>query len=312
MSNHTNIPQGGRLYILQIEPPAILSLDPDRGDIKSVITNLTGIPDGIQVDGPGRTIYWTNMGRKPLIGEDFPNADGLIECCDLNGSKHEVLVDVGAIVTPKQLQLDAANGLLYWCDREGMAVIRCRIDGSELTPILRTGNWPEDIPDRLRHCVGIALDTRNRHIYWTQKGPPDGGLGRIFRMGLALPSGAKPDTRSDIKLMLDELPEPIDLEIDHLSEHLYWTDRGNLPGGNSLNRAKITREGLEDHQVLATGLLEGIGLALDMERRRIFMSDLSGAIRVLALDSGNLTTIHQCSGGATGLAYLKEQSKNWF
>ncbi|MGO4449837.1 3-hydroxyacyl-CoA dehydrogenase [Phyllobacterium sp. TAF24] len=295
-----------RLYILQAQPPMIISLDPDRGVAEQVISNLAGIPDGIQVDGPGKIIYWTNMGVRPKIGEDFINRDGSIECCSLDGQKHAVLVSAGTIVTPKQLQLDTTNGLLYWCDREGMAVMRCRVDGSELKLLLRTGNWPEDTHDILRHCVGIALDMQNRHIYWTQKGPPDAGRGRIFRMGIDLPLGATAETRADVELLLDALPEPIDIEIDHDRHQLYWTDRGDLEGGNSLNRANITPEGLMNHQVLATGLLEGIGLALDLERRRVFLSDLSGAIRVLAMDGGNMATIHQSAGATTGLAYCAE------
>jgi hypothetical protein len=53
-----------------------------------------------------------------------------------------VLVGGGAIVTPKQMQLDAESGFLYWCDREGMAVLRSGIDGSDLTELRDTGEWP--------------------------------------------------------------------------------------------------------------------------------------------------------------------------
>ena len=33
----------------------------------------------------------------------------------------------------KQITFDAATGRLYWCDREGMRVMSCRPDGSDLT-----------------------------------------------------------------------------------------------------------------------------------------------------------------------------------
>ncbi|RUL77581.1 hypothetical protein [Dyella choica] len=186
-----------------------------------------------------------------------------------------------------------------------MAIFRCRTDGSELTALLRTGRWPEDMGDVLRHCVGIALDVPNGYLYWTQKGPPDGGLGRIFRMRLDMPPGATAETRTDVALLLDKLPEPIDLEIDHARQQLYWTDRGDpAVGGNSLNRADITPAGLTQQQVLATGLKEGIGLTLDLQQRRAFVSDLSGAIRAVPMDGGTFTTVHQCSGLTTGLIFL--------
>ncbi|MGO4339960.1 3-hydroxyacyl-CoA dehydrogenase [Labrys sp. KB_33_2] len=295
---------GGRLFILQAQPPAIIALDPDSGRSETVLVPPSGIPDGIQVDGSGNAIYWTSMGIKPSNGEEFLEADGAIERCDLDGQNHAILVGHGQIVTPKQLQFDRRDGLLYWCDREGMAVARCSKDGGGLTTLLRTGQWPDDVADVLRHCVGIAVDAANRMLYWTQKGPADAGLGRIFRMGLTIPDGTSPETRADVELLIDHLPEPIDLEIDHERGQLYWSDRGDLSGGNSVNRADITPDGLANHEVLATGLQEGIGIALDLGRRHIFVGDLSGAIRMLPLDGGDMATIHRCAGPVTGIAFL--------
>ena len=293
------------LYILKAHPAEILALDLESGVIATVVDGPTGVPDGIQVDGQSGAIYWTNMGAWPQSGEAFLHADGSIERCDLSGGGHSVLVGQGAIVTPKQLQLDAEEGRLYWCDREGMAVMTSRVDGGDHRALLRTGQWPRDSGDVMRHCVGIALDKRNRHIYWTQKGPPDGGLGRIFRMGLELPPGSTADTRDDVELLIDHLPEPIDLEIDHAHGQLYWTDRGDpAVSGNSVNRADITLEGLANHKVLATGLHEGIGLALDLKRGRAFVGDLSGAIRILSISDDRMTTAHELSAPITGLAYL--------
>jgi hypothetical protein len=36
------------------------------------------------------------------------------------------------------------------------------------------------------------------------------------------------------------LPEPIDLELDLYNHMLYWTDRGDPPRGNTVNRANLT------------------------------------------------------------------------
>lgn len=294
------------LYFLRARPAAILSLDTDSGEVSIVLGSAAGVPDGIRVDRSGNSIYWTNMGAWPAFGEDFFAADGAVERCDLDGTNHRVLVGSGTIVTPKQLQHDPASGHLYWCDREGMAVFRCRVDGTELTPLLRTGAWPHDMADVMRHCVGIAIDPVARHLYWTQKGPPNGGRGRIFRMNLDIPAGATAETREDVELLVDDLPEPIDLEIDHERRQLYWTDRGDPKiHGNSVYRADIFPQGLGKPRIMAVGLKEGIGLALDPLRRRAFVSDLSGAIRTLALDDEGrgFDTIHECYAPITGLAF---------
>ncbi|MGN7741531.1 hypothetical protein ACTJKT_16240 [Pseudomonas sp. 22526] len=301
---------GTLLYILQAHPATIIALDVDTGDVSTVLSIPHGTPDGIQVDLAGNAIYWTSMGKMPESGEAFLDADGTIECCNLKGQDHHVLVGGGNIVTPKQIQLDPNSGLLYWCDREGMAIFSCRVDGSALTMLYQTGAWPADCEEVLRHCVGIALDITNRHIYWTQKGPPDGGKGRIFRMGLDTPVGSTPGSRQDVELLIDLLPEPIDLEIDHERHQIYWTDRGlSEDGGNSLNRADIANGKLINHKVLATGLKEAIGLALDSRRRRAFVSDLSGAIRTVSMDGGTFATVYSCPGPATGIAFAYPLSR---
>jgi hypothetical protein len=207
-------------------------------------------------------------------------------------------------VTPKQAAADFGAGFLYWCDREGMRIMRSNLDGSNVTVLVRNGVFPADSQDVMRHCVGIAVDPVNCHIYWTQKGPPDGGKGRIFRAGLELPEDQQPENRSDIELLIDHLPEPIDLELDTKNNLLYWTDRGNLDGGNSLNRARIGTKKLENHEVLATGLQEGIGLAIDHANHRAFTTELGGEVRVAPLEANAQFTTIAKLGVLTGIAYV--------
>jgi DNA-binding beta-propeller fold protein YncE len=304
---------GGTLYVLQARPPAIIALSPD-GSHEVVLANLTRTPDGIKVDPEDQVVYWTNMGTgihlidsDPASGAVPPN-DGTIESAKLDGSEHRVLVPSGQAGTPKELVLDKESGHLYWCDREGMRVMRARLDGTEVTELVRTGNFPDDTADATRHCVGIVLDKANGHVYWTQKGPPDAGKGRIFRAGIELPVGARPDQRPDVELLLADLPEPIDLDLDHHEGVLYWTDRGDdTHDGNTLNRARITASGLVDREVLARELKEGIGVSLDPQGRRAFVTDLGGNVRELDLDTGHeahFTTVAHL-GPLTGIDYAE-------
>ncbi|MGS0894030.1 YncE family protein [Burkholderia stagnalis] len=303
----------GTLYVLQARPPAIIALSPD-GAHQTVLGNLTRTPDGIKVDAESNIVYWTNMGTGiHLIDGDpashpVPPNDGTIECAYLDGSGHQVLVPSGQAGTPKELVLDKEGGHLYWCDREGMRVMRARIDGTEVTELVRTGEFPKDTADATRHCVGIVLDKANGHVYWTQKGPPDAGEGRIFRAGIEPPAGAQPDRRPDVECLLDNLPEPIDLDIDYDNGMLYWTDRGDdTHDGNTLNRAKITAAGLIEREVLARDLKEGIGVSLDARGRRAFVTDLGGNVRVLDIDTkdeSHFTTIAHL-GPLTGIDYAE-------
>lgn len=285
MNNADNDNARARLLILEIRPPRLVSIAEDGSDLQVLIADLGATPDGIQVDRRRGYIYWTNM------GPDFNAPDGTIERCDLDGSNRTVLIGGGRIVTPKQLAMTDTH--LYWCDREGMAVARARHDGSELETLVRRGVGADDRADQLRHCVGIAVDDANGYVYWTQKGTDNGDNGRIFRAPLRMPAGATPDTRDDIELLMDGLPEPIDLELDKAGGMLYWTDRGAPPDGNSLNRARIGANGLTEHEIVSRGLQEGIGLTLDLAARVAYVADLFGHIRRIGLDDGTSEVIHK-------------------
>ena len=293
-SSHTKLE--ARLYMLQTRPPRLHSIALDGSDFRVLIDDLGGTPDGIQVDGAAGRIYWSNM------GPDWSAPDGTIERCDLDGADRTLVVGNGSVVTPKQITL--ADGWIYWCDREGMRVMRARADGRDIQVLVRTGIGPDDAQDERRHCVGVAVDLADHFLYWTQKGPPKGDQGCIFRAPIALPSGFSPDDRPDIEKLLDHLPEPIDLEIDPTSRMLYWTDRGGPPDGNSLNRAKIDSKGLLNPEVLMRGLDEGIGLALDLFGHAVFVSELGGRIHRYDLNTGASTIVFQ-HGRTTGISLMR-------
>src|SRR5262249_28578791 len=154
-----------------------------------------------------------------------------------------------------------------------------------------------DRRDQTRWCVGIALDPKRRKIYWTQKGPDNGGLGRILRANVEIPTGQSPANRSDVEVLFDGLPEPIDLEIDAESRVLYWPDRGDPPQGNTVCRAPIDFP--DAPEILIRHLMEGIGLALDVPGDRMFVTDLAGSVYSADLDGNNVRTFLYTQGNLT-------------
>src|SRR5262249_402506 len=82
--------------------------------------------------------------------------------------------------------------------------------------------------------------------------------------------------RTAIELLFDKLPEPIDLELDHKNRVLYWTDRGDPPRGNTVNRAPIDKKA--EPEIVIRNLMEGIGIALDVPGNRMFITDFAGSI----------------------------------
>jgi hypothetical protein len=192
-----------------------------------------------------------------------------------------------------------------------MRVMRSNLDGSNIEALVQTGQGQADRRDAMKWCVGITVDAERGQIYWTQKGPDDAGQGRIFRAGIEIPKGQSAAKRTDIEVLFDSLPEPIDLELDLNSHMLYWTDRGDPPRGNTVNRAPMDRDLMKSQapEIVLTHLQEGIGIALDLKGQRMFLTDLAGSIYFAKLNGSDKKTLLYAQGNLTGIAYAEPPSK---
>src|ERR1700759_2196190 len=287
----------GRLFLLDLSDDRVVSLNPDGSDRKVIVTECR-YPDGIAVDVAAGHIYWTNMGN--------PAADdGSIERADFDGRNRKTIVPEGGTFTPKQLQLEKSSRKLSWCDREGMRVMRANLDGSDIETLVDTGQGdPRPGPDPAKWCVGVAIDVDGGKVDWTQKGPDNAGKGRLLRAGIDIPVGQTAADRADIELLYDGLPEPIDLELDLNNRVMYWTDRGDPPRGNTVNRAPMDADakGRPAPEIVFTHLMEGIGIALDLKGARMFITDFGGNFFSARLDGSYPKGLLVAQGNLTGSA----------
>jgi DNA-binding beta-propeller fold protein YncE len=291
----------GRLFFLDNGAGRVLSANPDGSDLRTLINEGRKAPDGLVVDAAAGHIYWTNMGN-------FKKNDGAILRSDLDGKNMITIVPPGGTFTPKQLKLEKKSGKLYWSDREGMRVMRVNLDGSNVETLVDTSHGdPRPGQDARKWCVGIAVDAEGGKFYWTQKGPGNAGEGRIFRANSEIPQGQSPANRTDIELLYENLPESIDLDLDLANRTLYWTDRGDPPRGNTVNRAPMDPlpGNRKEPEILFTHLEEGIGLALDLKGGRMFITDYAGSLYSANLDGSNQKTLLFAEGNLTGIAYVE-------
>jgi hypothetical protein len=292
-----------RLIFLDIRGGRVVSAAPDGSDLRVLVSGQSGTPDGVVVDPERGHIYWTIMGRPR---ED----DGRIERSDLDGGNLTTVVPAGGAFTPKQLKLDAVHRKLYWSDREGMRIMRADLDGSHIETLVETGRGDTARADARNWCVGIALDVMGGKVYWTQKGGDNAGLGSIRRAGLEIPAGEDAAHRSDIEVLFDGLPEPIDIDLDLDQRMLYWTDRGDGPRGNTVSRAPMERprgvsaQSRTDQQILMRDLKEAIGIALDLQSGRFYATDLGGTVFSARLDGSDQKTVLSGQGSLTGIALV--------
>ncbi|KZM22902.1 3-hydroxyacyl-CoA dehydrogenase [Ascochyta rabiei] len=294
-----------RLYILDcaLSTPnfsggRIISSSTSGTDEHNVISNMSTLPDGITIDHASGHMYWTHMGSA------LSTNSGSISRANLDGSDRHVVVEQGnvGVWTPKQISFvqDAGSKWIYWCDREGMKVMRACVDTLPAQPqvLVDAGDAAKgDGEDKRNWCVGIAVDAPRGDVYWSQKGLSKGFEGRIFRAKIDNAEASK-------ELLLDRLPEPIDLELDEERRVLYWTDRGDPPRGNSLNSASVGGTEVGEVQVLATRFHEAIGLALDKEERKAYVSDLAGGVYEVDLASRKKKVLFPELGDLTGIALV--------
>jgi DNA-binding beta-propeller fold protein YncE len=269
--------------------------------LRTLVSEGRKLPDGLAADVAAGHLYWTNMGN--------PKAnDGSIFRSDLDGRNMTTIIAPGGTFTPKQLQIDKPNGKLYWCDREGMRVMRANLDGSKIETLVDTSRGdPRPGADPNKWCVGIAVDAAAGKLYWTQKGGDNAGEGSILRASVDIPEGRTPADRTDIELLYGNLPEPIDLDLDPGTRLLYWTDRGDPPRGNTVNRAPLDapRSGRRPPEIVFSNLMEGIGLALDPRHGRMFITDFGGSVYSANLDGSARKTLLFAEGNLTGIAYVE-------
>ncbi|CCF36500.1 low-density lipoprotein receptor YWTD [Colletotrichum higginsianum] len=267
----------------------------DGSDLQTVIDNIKSLPDGITIDHATGHMYWTNM------GSSLKSDSGSIERANLDGSDRQTIVPAGTVgvFTPKQITLAKISRKLYWCDREGMKVMRANLDGSDVEVLVSTGETEDDRMDQKRWCVGIAVDEQRGVFYWSQKGPSKGNQGRIFRAPIHTP---QEEREKLTEVVFENLPEPIDLEMDEERGDLYWTDRGDPPSGNSLNRAAVYVGGQYD--ILAIRLHETIGLSLDTKAGAAYVTDLAGGVYSINVQTRKKSVLFTELGDITGIALV--------
>jgi hypothetical protein len=94
---------------------------------------------------------------------------------------------------------------------------------------------------------------------------------------------------------------------------MYWTDRGDPPRGNTVNRAPMdaTPKDRKEPEILFTHLMEGIGLSLDLKGGRMFIADFGGSVYTANLNGSNKKMLLVAQGNLTGIAYVELSASHY-
>ena len=191
-----------------------------------------------------------------------------IQRIDHDGTNAVTLID--RINTPRGIELDLANGKMYFVDGDARSVRSANLDGTGLNIIVTSSS-----------AVDLALDLGGQIIYFTD--PTAGKIRKVNFDGSGL---------SDV---VTGLTNPLGIDVDVSQNLLFWGDRTdktihsvNTDGTNS--------------QVIYTSANEPINLALDKVNQQVYWVERAGEyIRSTNYDGSNVSTIAPILT-ATGLA----------
>ena len=225
---------------------------------------------------------------------------GQVLSANPDGSDVKVIVSEGRRL-PDGIVVDTEAGHLYWTNmgnpnaNDG-SIERADFDGNNASHIIRNGST--FTPKQLQ------LDRKNRKLYWSDRE----GM-RIMRSNL---DGSKIETlldtsEGDARPGKDLKKWCVGIALDIEGGKVYWTDRGDPPRGNTVNRAPmdVTNGKRPEPEIVLNHLMEGIGLALDLDNGRMFVTDLAGSVYSANLDGSNKKPVLFAQGNLTGIAYAE-------
>jgi hypothetical protein len=221
----------------------IKAADLDGGNVRDVLTGLSGDIADIEVDSVHSKLYWVES----EVHDVGPEHTALIWRANINGSNAEKVREAAG-VSIQYLELDVDAGKLYWEEGIGLNTghfYRADLNG-DATEELTMGSavygialhiganslyfadgesesiiyFTFDDPDTKNYVLtchangGLELDTTGGKIYWTEW-QWDNGIHRVNFDG----------TGSELIVSGIECTDPFDLTLDLAAGKIYWSDR---------------------------------------------------------------------------------------
>ena len=175
------------------------------GTHPQLVKHLTSVPHGIALDAADGKIYLTNSWGK-------------VQRLNVDGSNFESNLIIG-LEDLKDIAVDVAGGKLYWTEQTSETtgkIRRADLDGSNVQLVKDLTSVPH----------GLALDTTNRKIYFTN------AWGKVQRLNFD-GSNFQPN-------LITGLKDPKGIAVDLIEGRVYWTEKG------SIRRASFNGENIEE------------------------------------------------------------------
>lgn len=157
----------------------------------------------------------------------------------------------------------AFAGMVYWSDNISREINR--MDSA--------GGSAEFLVSGLKSPRGIAIDSANGYLYWTQATPGSITRGRL-------------DGSDAQQIVTDGLLNPVGLALDVAGGKMYWTDTFT----DKVQRANL--DGTEIEDLVIMDVFNPRGIALDLVNGKVYWAENSPSrIRRADLDGANVEEV---------------------
>ena len=207
-------------------------------------------------------MYWVETGS-----DDVKRAN-------LDGSSVETLIGSG-LSNPASIVVYGDK--MYWMET---GIKRANLDGSSVETLVNNAH-------RILHggvyLGGIAIDTANDKIYWTQATSHS-----LHRADL--------DGTSQETIISSGLNAPADVALDVAGGKVYWLSFN----GHTLSRANL--DGTSQEVLISSGMGNPTHMALDVAGGKVYWLSFDTRLRRANLDGNSMETVRAAEGTRRGFA----------
>ncbi|MDZ4780454.1 MAG: hypothetical protein SGJ19_09405, partial [Planctomycetia bacterium] len=258
---------------------SLQSANDDGGGLAALVTDVAQ-PRGMAVDSVNQFAYWTEPGSLAIRRVSLDGSDVEETVAEVRNGAAGIAVDL-------------TTGKVYWTDSDN-SEINAAIRGGKIRRANLDGSQPEDVvATDLLHPGGIAVDSIENKVYWSDVEGHLDGSGRILRANL---------DGSNVETLLTGIDEATGLALDQRARTLYWAESAT----GRIQRANLDGSGLETIlEVPATTV------ALNVETDTLYWTEGSGNVKRARLDGSDPFTIAAGVGEPWGIGVLPPLYFSW-
>lgn len=211
ISQNSPLLSQSKIYWVNQRDDKIQSSNTDGSDIQTIESYGLNRAYGIAVDSKNQKVYWTDFGNDR------------IKRSDLDGSNTETIISSNLDI-PRGIDVDPDGGKIYFVDNH--SIKRANLDGSSV----------ETLINGTKMLLGIAVDTKNNKIYYTESEDFGGSIKRANTDG------------SNVTVITNAW-EPAGIDVAPDDGYIFWINDGYITGGYWVPSPNIMRASLSGDNV---------------------------------------------------------------